>query len=253
MQTLHGRTAIVTGAASAAGIGYATARRLAQSGATVMLTDVAEPVESRARELCDEGFQACAQIHDVSSEADWQRVCEETMRRTGGIDILVNNAGIAVLGSISDLSLEDWHRQMAVNLTSTFLGCQQLVRRWRDARRGGVIVNVSSIAGLVGMPGTTPYAASKGGVRLLSKALALECAREGIRVNSVHPGMIQTDIQASSSHDNPEAAKALANSIPMGRLGEPDDIAAMIAFLVSDEAGYITGAEFVVDGGVTAQ
>src|SRR5262249_38405693 len=118
---------------------------------------------------------------------------------------------------------------------------------------GGAIVNLSSVAGLVGIPGAPAYAASKGGVRLLSKAVALECAREGIRVNSVHPGVIWTDMQQVAIRDNPDQYDAINASIPMGRMGEPDDIAAMIGFLVSDAAKYITGGEFVVDGGLTAQ
>ncbi|MEO0031669.1 MAG: hypothetical protein RIS94_1427 [Pseudomonadota bacterium] len=246
-----GKTAVVTGAASAMGLGFATARRLARAGAAVWLTDLNEDaVQARAAELNAEGLKATGLRQDVTSEADWQAVLAAV--GDGGPDVLVNNAGIAVLRWTPDLDPALWHKQIEVNLTSVYLGCRAVLPAMR-ARGKGAIVNLSSIAGLVGVPGASAYAASKGGVRLYSKALALECARDGIRVNSVHPGVIWTEMQQVAIKDNPDQYDAINASIPMGRMGEPDDIAEMVAFLASDAAKYVTGGEFVVDGGLTAQ
>jgi NAD(P)-dependent dehydrogenase (short-subunit alcohol dehydrogenase family) len=244
----------VTGAASAAGLGFATARRLARDGARVMLTDLqGDAVRERASELAAEGCTVAAIAHDVTSEEAWAQVMAEVETQFGGIDILVNNAGIAVLKWMDALTLADWQRQIDVNLTSVYLGCAAALPKMREQGRGAAIVNLSSVAGLVGLPGTGAYAASKAGVRLFSKAIAMEVARENIRVNSVHPGVIWTDMQKVAIADNKDVYDTINAGIPMGRMGEPDDIAATIAFLASDDAKYITGAEFVVDGGFTAQ
>lgn len=251
MNRLDGKVVIVTGAASAAGLGFATARRLAREGARVVLTDIdASQVAARAVEL---GDAAVGIAQDVTDAAAWDATIAVAVERFGRVDFLVNNAGIAVLRTIEALEPAEWHRQIEVNLTSVYLGCRAMMARLRQQGGGGAIVNLSSIAGLVGVAGTGAYAASKGGVRSMSKVIALEGAREGIRCNSIHPGMIATDMMKTSVSDNPEEHAALTAVIPMGRLGEADDIAATIAFLVSDDARYITGAEFVVDGGLTAQ
>ncbi|HEX7931015.1 MAG TPA: glucose 1-dehydrogenase [Sphingomicrobium sp.] len=251
---LTNRSAIVTGAASPSGLGFATARMLARSGASVMLTDIDETaVRQRASELQAEGLAVQAMRHDVTALSDWDAIVAATVVAFGQLDILVNNAGIAVLKRTEVLTQAEWQRQIDVNLNSVFFGCQVGLAQMRAQGSGGAIVNLSSVAGLVGIPGAPAYAASKGGVRLLSKAIALECAREGIRVNSVHPGVIWTDMQQVAIRDNPDQYDAINASIPMGRMGEPDDIAAMIGFLVSDAAKYVTGGEFVVDGGLTAQ
>lgn len=252
--SLTGKTALVTGAASSSGLGFATARMLARRGAAVMLTDIDEAAVSvRAEELRSEGLAAQALGQDVTVEAAWDHTIAATVAAFKTLDIVVNNAGIAVLKWMPELGLDDWRRQIDVNMTSVYLGCRAALAQFRRQGTGGAIVNLSSVAGLVGIPGTAAYAASKGGVRLMTKSIAMECAREKIRVNSVHPGVIWTDMQKVAIRDNAEQYELINNAIPMGHMGEPDDIAAMIAFLASDDAKYITGAEFVVDGGMTAQ
>ncbi|MCX7283191.1 MAG: SDR family NAD(P)-dependent oxidoreductase [Novosphingobium sp.] len=252
---LSGKIALVTGAASSAGLGFATARLLAQRGAQVWLTDIdGQGAQARAAELTGEGLVAHAMGHDVTSAEAWQAVLAAITAQHGcGPDILVNNAGIAVLRWTPDLEPAEWQRQIDVNLTSVYLGCRAVIAAMRARGQGGAIVNISSIAGLVGVPGASAYAASKGGVRLYTKALALECAKEGIRVNSVHPGVIWTDMQQVAIRDNPEQYDAINASIPAGKMGEPVDIAEAVAFLASPAARYITGTELAVDGGLTAQ
>lgn len=247
------RTVIVTGAASAAGLGFATARMIAAEGARVYLTDLdGGEVEKRAAELREAGHVATGLAQDVTEEAGWTALVERVLADTGRIDGLVNNAGIAVLRMTADLTHESWDKQIAVNMTSVYLGCRAVLPTMQ-AQGAGSIVNLSSVAGLVGIPACTAYAASKGGVRLYSKALAMEVAASNIRVNSVHPGVIWTDMQKVALADNPDGYDAINASIPMKRMGEPDDIANMVAFLLSDRAKYVTGGEFVVDGGLTAQ
>ena len=247
---------LVTGASSPLGIGFAAARRMAAEGAKVALTDIdGDEVERRAAELGDAGFAAIGLTHDVAQDDSWRDAIEQTVRVFGQLNALVNNAGIVTLQYVSDVRPPDWQRQIDVNLTGPFLGCQRAIAQFRAQGGGGSIVNISSVAGLVGMPRTAAYSASKGGLRLMTKTLAIECARESIRVNSVHPGVIATAIQRYVRDAGAGAAEsdAIAAMIPMGRMGRPDDIAAAIAFLVSDDAAYITGTELIVDGGLTAQ
>ncbi|WP_380876511.1 3-alpha-hydroxysteroid dehydrogenase [Sphingomonas sp. DBB INV C78] len=254
MIDLKGKVALVTGAASAEGLGFAAALKMAGQGARLFLTDLnAEGVEARAADLRAAGHEAQAMGQDVTDEAAWAATIDAVVSAFGRIDILVNNAGIAVLKMMSEMTKADWDRQLRVNLDSVYLGCKAGLDQMRKQGGGGSIVNLSSIAGLVGVPGTAAYAASKGGVRLMTKAIALEAAREGIRVNSVHPGSIWTDMQKVAIADNKEQFDIIENAIPMGHLGQPEDIGAMVAFLASDDAKYITGAEFTVDGGMTAQ
>lgn len=246
-------TIIVTGAASAGGLGFATARMLAREGHAVTLTDLdGEGAEARAAELRAEGLNATGRAQDVTDPAGWTALVETVKAATGRIDGLVNNAGIAVLKWTDDLDPASWDRQIDVNLKSVYLGCRAVLPTM-VAQGAGAIVNLSSVAGLVGIPGASAYAASKGGVRLYSKSVALEVAAKGVRVNSVHPGVIWTDMQKVAIADNPDQYDAINASIPIGRMGEPDDIGAMVAFLLSDRARYVTGGEFVVDGGLTAQ
>ena len=244
---------IVTGAASAAGLGFAAARLLAREGHRVYLTDLdGAAADARAEELRAEGLDAVGLAQNVTEEAAWAALTAQAIAETGRIDALVNNAGIAVLRWTAELDPASWDRQIDVNLKSVYLGCRAVLPHM-EAQGSGAIVNLSSVAGLVGIPGASAYAASKGGVRLYSKSLALEVAAKGIRVNSVHPGVIWTDMQKVAIEDNPDQYDAINASIPMKRMGEPEDIGNMVAFLVSDRAKYITGGEFVVDGGLTAQ
>lgn len=250
---LEGKIAFVTGGASVPGLGSATAKRFAQEGAFVVVTDMdGAGAEAVAASIRATGGEAQAFAHDVTSEADWDRVFAAIIAAHGRLDILVNNAGIAMLAMIADVSTADWLKQNDVNMNSVFYGTQRAVRAMRKVGQGGSIINMSPVVGMVGVPGCTAYGASKGGVRLLSKTVAMECARDQIRVNTVHPGMIMTNMQTVALRDNPAQYDIISAAIPMGRFGEPEDIANMNLFLASDEARYITGSEFVVDGGMIA-
>jgi len=251
MGRLAGKIALVTGAASVPGLGSATAFRFAEEGAILFVTDLdGEGAERTAQAIRDKGGEATAMAHDVTSTDAWDRVFDTIVAAHGRLDVLVNNAGIAILRPFAEFTDAEWIRQNDVNLHSVFYGTQRAVKLMRRVGRGGSIVNLSSVAGIIGVPGCAAYAAAKGGVRLFGKAVALECAREKIRVNSVHPGMIMTNMQNDALRDNPEQYEILSNMIPMGAFGDPIDIANMNLFLASDESRYITGAEFVVDGGL---
>jgi NAD(P)-dependent dehydrogenase (short-subunit alcohol dehydrogenase family) len=254
MGRLADKVAIVTGAASAKGFGFATARLFAREGAKVVLTDiVADAVQTRAAELSKEGLAAVGLAHDVTSESSWQQVFARTLREFGKLDVLVNNAGIATLGNIDSTTLQAWDRMIAINLTGVFLGCQGAVRQFRAQKSKGSIINIASSAALNAHPDNTAYCSSKGGVMLLTKTVALDVAAEGIRVNSVHPGMMNTDMTATALKADPSLVQAIINNVPMRQLGAPEDIATMNLFLASDEAKYITGTRFSVDGGLTAK
>lgn len=253
MARLQGKIALVTGAASIPGLGSATAIRFAEEGATVFLTDVdLAGCEAVAQRIRDAGGTATALSHDVTSEADWDRVIAAVIAAHERLDILVNNAGVAILRMIDVVTSEEWLRQNDVNLNSVFYGTVRAIREMRRVGQGGSIINLSSVGAIIGVPGCGAYSASKGGVRSFTKSVALETAREQIRINSVHPGMIMTNMQVLALKDNPEQYDVLNAAVPMGRMGEPEDIANMNLFLASDEARYITGAEFVVDGGLIA-
>jgi NAD(P)-dependent dehydrogenase (short-subunit alcohol dehydrogenase family) len=254
MGRLAGKIALVTGAASVPGLGSATAIRFAEEGATVYLTDRdGDGAEAVAAGIRATGGQAQAMAHDVTSEADWDRVMATIVEAHGGLDVLVNNAGIAVLRPIEDFTTADWNLQNDVNLNSVFYGTKRAVIAMRGAGKGGSIINISSVAGLFGVPACGAYAASKGGVRLFSKVIAVECAKDRIRCNTVHPGMILTNMQGVAEEDNAANYDATLALIPMGYMGDALDIANMNLFLASDEARYITGSELVVDGGMNAR
>jgi len=248
-----GKVAIVTGAASAAGIGFATARALAREGANVVLTDIeVAAVRARADELLAAGLRAIWLTHDVSCEESWIQVVKSTLDSFGRLDILVNNAGITIRNPVEAVTLGDWNRQLSVNLTGPFLGCKHSMPAMRAQPTGGSIVNVASISGLTGFRNSAAYGSSKAGLRQLSKVVAIEGAKSGIRCNCVYPGMIVSDIHKNIVRDSPDQHQAIVASIPLGRMGEPDDIANYIVFLASDEAKYVTGAECVIDGGLMA-
>jgi len=251
---VSGKVALVTGAASRPGLGSATVARLAEEGAIVWATDRDwNGVEEAAKAIRAQGGNITTAALDVTNEADWDRVIAAIDDHHGRLDILVNNAGIAVLRTLDQCTPADWARQIEVNLTSVYHGTRRAVAAMRARGQGGAIVNLASVAGDVGVPGCSAYAASKSGIAAFSRTVAMETAREGIRVNCVHPGSILTNMQKVALADNPEQYDILAAAIPMGRMGEPVDIANMILFLASDEARYITGAGFTVDGGLTAQ
>ncbi|GAA3698958.1 glucose 1-dehydrogenase [Arthrobacter ginkgonis] len=238
-QRFDGKVAIVTGAA--AGIGHATATRLANEGATVYGADIAKP-ESDS----DGGIQW--RNLDVADEGGWKALVDEVLQAHGRIDVLVNNAGlVGSYESITDIDIADWHRIIGVNQTGVFLGMRTVAPSMLSQGHGA-IVNVSSIWGLVGAPGVAAYQASKGAVTLMTKNASATWAAQGIRVNSVHPGLITTPM--TDRQDQAISAELVAKT-PMGRPGRAEEVADAIAYLASDGASYITGAQLVVDGGFT--
>lgn len=263
---LAGKVALVTGGAR--GIGAACARTLGAAGAAVLVTDILEEVGSATVEaLGREGIRAAFALHDVRSEEAWSATTRRALELFGGLDVLVNNAGIEIMRPITDTSLEDWRRVQSVNVDGVFLGCKHGIIAMRPggpAGRGGSIINLSSIAGLVGYPGLAAYCASKGAVRLLTKAAAIECARFGlgVRLNSVHPGLIETEMLQNLFRET--VALGMATDEQSGRdvafaqqpmldvRAVPQDIANVILFLASDASRYVTGSEYVADGGFTA-
>lgn len=265
MGRVDGKVAIVTGGAS--GIGRATAEILAREGASVVVTDI----DVRAGEAVVEGIKAAggkAVFHkqDVVDEALWGDIVRSTVAEFGKLDVLVNNAGIAPGGPITEMTLAAWRNLMEVNVDSVFLGTKYAIPAMA-ASGGGSIINISSVAGLQGAPGLTAYNATKGAVRLFTKGVAKECAmgQTGIRVNSVHPGIIDTAIWGKmdasmqdsilppSEGANAPDVEAIAQmvQVPMGHAGKPQEIAAGILFLASDDSSHMTGSELVIDGGMT--
>ena len=245
MSRFEGKVALVTGAAS--GIGRETALRLAREGAAVVVADIQqESGDKVVAEIKEAGGRAIFFRLDVASEDAWLEAISRTESEFGGLDILVNNAGIGDNDPIEVTSKQTYDRVIAITQTSVFLGHKAASAALKKSGNGAV-VNVSSMFGIVGGFGTSPaYHAAKGAVRLLTKSTALAWAKENVRVNSVHPGFVETPILGDTDPD------MLANLTPMGRLAQPEEIAAAITFLASDDASFITGAEFVVDGGYTA-
>jgi NAD(P)-dependent dehydrogenase (short-subunit alcohol dehydrogenase family) len=254
MARLTDKVALITGAASVPGLGSATGKRFAEEGAIVYLTDIdTQGAETVAADICRSGGRATALRHDVTSQADWDRVIGDIIAAHRRLDVLVNNAGIAVLRMMDAMTTAEWARQLEVNLSSVFYGTQRAIREMRRVGQGGSIINLSSIAGQVGVRGCAAYSASKGGVRAFTKSVALEVAAERVRVNTIHPGMILTNMQKVALQDNREQYAVVTAAIPMGYMGEPIDIANCALFLACEESRYITGAELTVDGGFTAQ
>ena len=252
MGRVDGKVALVTGAASNPGLGYSSAITLAAEDAKVVLTDIDDDGGRACEQVIkDAGGEAVYCHHDVTSEAEWKTVIAAAVSSFGKLDILVNNAGIAVLKDLDEMTLEDFELQNRVNLTGPFLGTKYAVPEMRKAG-GGSIINMSSVAGLVGMPRTIAYGASKGGLRLMSKSVAMAVAKDNIRCNSIHPGVIWSNIYAWSTKEELEASP-LADTIPTGKLGEAQDIANAVLYLASDESKYVSGTEIVVDAGMTAR
>jgi NAD(P)-dependent dehydrogenase (short-subunit alcohol dehydrogenase family) len=259
MGRIEGKVTIISGGAS--GIGRGSAQRLAEEGAIVVVTDVQEELGAETvAAIVAAGGRAEFLAHDVTSETAWIEVVATVVERHGGLDVLVNNAGIGLGGSILEMSLADWQRQQAINLDGVFLGVKHGIPAMRDSG-GGSIINMSSVAGLQGAANLAAYNATKGGVRLFTKGVALECARERwpIRVNSVHPGIIDTPIWGhinasfEQEEENTLDVQAIAQAlVPSGEPGYPRDIANGVLFLASDDSSYITGTELVIDGGLTA-
>jgi NAD(P)-dependent dehydrogenase (short-subunit alcohol dehydrogenase family) len=256
MNRLSGKVAIVTG--GAVGIGRACVIRMAEEGAKVAIFDVMEKEgKALASELAGRNCEVNFWNVDVTSEAAVTAAMDAVASRFGGLDVMVNNAGISGTPKPTDqVSEAEWDRVQAVNVKGVFFGTKHAIPHLRR-RGGGAIINLSSIAGLIGVGGIAPYHASKGAVRLMSKNDAITYAREKIRVNSIHPAyiwtpMVENHLRATS--DDLEAAKAAAGAVhPVGHMGEPDDIAWAVVWLASDEAKFVTGAEIVIDGGYTAR
>ena len=255
MDRVENKIALVTGAAQ--GLGAATARLLATEGASVVLTDVnSEGALQIAEEINALGSdKAVAYEQEVSNERGWQKTIDATRDRFGGLDILVNNAGIGSIASVEDESLENWRHVHAVDLDSVFLGCKFGIPLMANSG-GGSIVNVSSISGIIADRNLAAYNSAKAAVRHLSKSVALHCAHQqnNIRCNSVHPAFIDTPI-LDGFVDGPDREATLAKlgrQIPLGRVGQPRDVAFAVLYLASDESQFVTGSEIRIDGGISA-
>jgi NAD(P)-dependent dehydrogenase (short-subunit alcohol dehydrogenase family) len=246
MSRFEGRVALITGAAS--GIGKATALRFASEGGAVAVADIQDDLaKGVAAQINEAGGKALALHLDVSDEKQWNGAVATTVETFGGLDALVNNAGVGDRGTIDDESYEEYKRVISITQDNVFLGMRAAGPALKVSGHGAV-VNISSIFGISGGFGEGPaYHAAKGAVRLITKNVALAWATEGVRVNSVHPGFIDTPILGEGDKT------PLLQVTPMGRLGTPEDVAAVILFLASDDAAFVTGAEYVVDGGFTAR
>jgi NAD(P)-dependent dehydrogenase (short-subunit alcohol dehydrogenase family) len=256
-----GKVALVTGGAS--GIGRGCAERLAQEGARVVVSDLQDHKSEETLEAIRKaGGQARYLHHDVTDEAAWASVVADVKAHEGRLDILVNNAGIGLGGSVFEMTLADFRRQTAVNVDGVFLGCKHAIPLMRQGG-GGSVINMSSVAGLQGSPNLAGYCATKGAVRLFTKAVAMECAnaKDGVRVNSVHPGIIETPIWltvvpqggAAGTNAPPDLDAMSQMAVPLGVKGYPLDIANGVLWLASDESRYVTGAELVIDGGLSVR
>ena len=246
---LEGKVALVTGAAS--GIGAEICRSLAREGAKVAVADISdEQGEEVVAEITQSSGTAFFVHLDVTQEEEWKRAIALVEECYGKLNVLVNNAGISVRRGFEDAELEDWHKIMEVNATGTFLGTKHAIPAMRRAG-GGSIINMSSAHAIVGDVGHPAYFASKAGVRLLTKATAIQHAKDNIRANSIHPGFVETPMTAAFHASG--AREVRLGKTPLGRLATPADIAPGAVFLASDEASYMTGSELIIDGGVTAQ
>ena len=243
---LQGKTALITGGSS--GLGNAMVRRFVAEGAAVIIADIDD---ANGQALAAELGQQARFVHlDVAQEADWQRA----LGNAASIDVLINNAGITTYGSIEDVTLEQFKHELDIDVIGVFLGCKYAVANMKAHGRGGSIINMSSLAGLRANGNLAAYNAAKAAVTLLTKSVAMHCATSGygIRCNSIHPGVIHTPILDKVLAQTPNPDEVYAGWVavhPIGRIGKPEEIAAMAVYLASDEAGFTTGAEFKVDGG----
>jgi 3(or 17)beta-hydroxysteroid dehydrogenase len=254
MDRVKNKVALVTGCAG--GLGRAEALLLAKEGSTVVVTDIEESAMQRLAEaIKSQGGKAAHAKLDVTSEDEWNRVIDRILAEFGKLDVLVNNAGVIFYKKIEDTSLAEWRRLMSVNLDGVFLGTKCAIRAMK-ANGTGSIINIASVAGLIGNPDAAAYHASKGGVRSFTKAAAIECSKAGycynIRINSIYPGVINTSMADDLKKDEVKLQTALSWHA-MGHFGEPEDVAYGVLYLASDESKFLTGSELVIDGGWTAR
>ena len=242
----QGKSVIVTGAAS--GIGEATVRLFAAEGANVVIADISASGEAVAQELRQKGEQAIFVKTDVSKAGEVEQLIQETLREYGQLDILHNNAGVLVVGDVTTISESDWERCIDINLKSVYLVSKYAIPAMVEVG-GGVIINTAFTAGISGGGGYSVYSASKAGILLLTQCMALDFAAQNIRVNAVCPGPTATPMILSSSTDPQAALERWSKELPIGRAGTPDDIAKAVAYLASDDAEFVTGTAFVIDGG----
>jgi NAD(P)-dependent dehydrogenase (short-subunit alcohol dehydrogenase family) len=266
MSRVDSKVALISG--SGQGIGARTAEVLAEAGATVVVSDInVENGELIATKIRASGHQAAFQRLDVRQESEWKETMERICSEFGGLDVMVNNAGVQLIRPVAVLTLEEWRWITSINLDGVFLGTKYAIQAMTEGSgkqtKGGSIINLSSVAGITGMAFQSAYNMTKGGVRLFTKSVALECGvlQNGVRVNSVHPGTIETPManegieqfSALGFGANAEEGRQLAIKMhPIGRLGNADDVAKAILYLASDDSSFVTGAELIVDGGFTA-
>ena len=247
---LEGKVALISGGAR--GQGAVEAKVFAREGASVVIGDILDEQGRQVEaEIAESGGNATYVHLDVTSESEWTDAVSLAVERYGKLDILVNNAGILIRAGVEDTTEEDWDRIMDINAKGVFLGTKAAIPAMRAAG-GGSIINISSIAGLIGGPTSAAYNSTKGAVRILTKSTAVQYATEGIRCNSVHPGLIYTDMTRETI-DTPEGERSWRARVPLGRIGQSEDIANGVLFLASDESSYMTGSELIIDGGITAQ
>jgi NAD(P)-dependent dehydrogenase (short-subunit alcohol dehydrogenase family) len=251
MGRLDGKVALISGGAR--GQGATEAQLFAREGARVVLGDILDAQGRQVEAAVKASGGEATYVHlDVTNEEHWRAAVDTAVRRYGKLDILVNNAGILLRKAIEEMTVEEWDRIMAINLKGVFLGTKYAIPAMRSAG-GGSIINISSTAGLVGSPGgSSAYIATKGGVRLFTKATAIQHAKDKIRCNSVHPGPIATEM-IRDTLENQELWAQRLRRLPMGRAGTPEDVAYGVLYLASDESSYVTGSELVIDGGTTAE
>ena len=251
MGRLDGKVALISGGAR--GQGAEEARLMAEEGAKVVFGDILDDLGKQVEAEITEAGRDATYVHlDVTREGEWQSAVATAVQKYGGLHVLVNNAGILIRKSIEETTEEEWDRIMAINVKGVFLGTKHAIPAMRDSG-GGSIVNISSTAGLVGsLEGSPSYTATKGAVRLFTKATAIQHAKDGIRCNSVHPGPIDTEMIRDTITD-PERWAARLRRLPLGRVGTAADIAYGVLYLASDEASFVTGTELVIDGGTTAE